>query len=207
METLMAGERIMEALEIGISDLAMMQEYRAAKESQPKLAPPPRNALYVALGGVNAEKHVLDTVQKIKAASLQDALLVLPFDKAVDMLTFLDIWAARVRLFLGDSLGVSLTCVQEWNIPLTCRILFFILKTHHKQIVASKTMRNMLDNVRGHLRAALKHQKDEMGFNLAAVRYIKSGVDAKKSKNFMDEEEYKEMEERNKKKRGFASLA
>jgi len=129
-------------------------------------------------------------VQKIKAASLQDALLVLPFDKAVDMLTFLDIWAER-----------------EWNIPLTCRILFFILKTHHKQIVASKTMRNMLDNVRGHLRAALKHQKDEMGFNLAAVRYIKSGVDAKKSKNFMDEEEYKEMEERNKKKRGFATLA
>lgn len=68
-------------------------------------------------------------------------------------------------------------------------------------------MRNMLDSVRGHLRAALSRQKDEMGFNLAAVRYIKGGVDARKSKNFLDEEEYRAMEDKNKKKRGFATLA
>jgi U3 small nucleolar RNA-associated protein 12 len=93
----MAGEKIMEALELGINDLGLMKEYHTAKESQSNLAPPPRNALYVALGGISAEKHVLDTVQKIKAASLQDALLVLPFNRAVDMLTFLDIFAERVR--------------------------------------------------------------------------------------------------------------
>lgn len=92
----MAGERIMEALELGIEDLALMKEYRLAKESQPNLAPPPRNALYIALGGISAERHVLDTVQKIKAASLQDALLVLPFDKVVSLLTFIDIWAQNV---------------------------------------------------------------------------------------------------------------
>lgn len=46
-----------------------------------------------------------------------------------------------------------------------------------------------------------------MGFNLAAVRYIKNGVDVKKSKNFMDEEEYRGYEEKNTKKRGFANLA
>lgn len=68
-------------------------------------------------------------------------------------------------------------------------------------------MRNMLDSVRGHLRAALNRQKDEMGFNLAAVRYIKGGVDAKKTKNFMDEEEYRAMEDKSRKKRGFATLA
>lgn len=96
METLMAGEKIMEALEIGIDDLAMMKEYRAAKESQPNLAPPPRNAQYIALGGVSAEKYLLEVVERIKAASLQDTLLVLPFSKAVDMLAFLDIWAERV---------------------------------------------------------------------------------------------------------------
>ncbi|KAI5793511.1 hypothetical protein FPQ18DRAFT_170335 [Pyronema domesticum] len=189
-ETLKDGEKIMEALELGIEDLALVKEWKLAKESQSNLAMPPRNAQYIALGGVSAEKYLLDVVQRIKAASLQDALLVLPFDKAVDMLTFLDIWAEK-----------------EWNIPLTCRVLFFILKTHHKQIVASKTMRSMLDSVRAHLRAALKHQKDEMGFNLAAVRYIKNGVDVKKSKNFMDEEEYRGYEEKNTKKRGFANLA
>lgn len=90
---------------------------------------------------------------------------------------------------------------------LTCRVLFFILKTHHKQIIASRTMRQMLDNVRTHLRAALQHQKDEMGFNLAALRFIKMGVDERKTKNFVDEDEYKEMEERSRKKRAFATLA
>lgn len=92
----MAGERILEALELGINDLALMKEYCLAKEARPNLAPPPRNALYIALGGISAEKHVLDTVKKIKAANLQDALLVLPFDKVVSLLTFLDIWAERV---------------------------------------------------------------------------------------------------------------
>jgi U3 small nucleolar RNA-associated protein 12 len=65
----------------------------------------------------------------------------------------------------------------------------------------------MLDSVRGHLRTALKHQKDEMGFNLAALRYLKSSASAKKSKDFMDEEEFREMEERSKKKRAYANLA
>ena len=95
-ETLMAGERIIEAIQLGIEDYHMMQEYAAAKKANPNLAPPPRNALYIALGGISAERHVLDTIQKVKAASLQDALLVLPFDKVIDLLTFINIWADRV---------------------------------------------------------------------------------------------------------------
>lgn len=98
-ETLKDGEKIMEALELGIEDLALVKEWKLAKESQSNLAMPPRNAQYIALGGVSAEKYLLDVVQRIKAASLQDALLVLPFDKAVDMLTFLDIWAEKARFF------------------------------------------------------------------------------------------------------------
>jgi U3 small nucleolar RNA-associated protein 12 len=104
-------------------------------------------------------------------------------------------------------ISVANAARQEWNIPLTCRLLFFILKTHHKQLVATKTARTMLDNVRAHLRAALKHQKDEMGFNLAAVRYIQSSVTARKTKDFIDEEEYKNFAANASKKRGFATLA
>jgi len=115
----------MEALELGIHDLGLMKAYYAAKESTPNIAMPPRNALYIALGGISAEKHVLDVVKKIKAANLQDALLVLPFDKAVDMLTFLDIWAERVcllsvecmRLIADTDLGM------EYPPHLSCPLL------------------------------------------------------------------------------------
>jgi U3 small nucleolar RNA-associated protein 12 len=68
-------------------------------------------------------------------------------------------------------------------------------------------MRVMLDNVRTNLRAALKHQKDQMGYNLAAVKFVKSGVEAAGNSEFVDEEAFKETEERGRKKRGFASLA
>lgn len=186
----MAGERLMEALDAGIADLALLREYAQAKATRPNLAPPARNPVFVALGNISAEKHVLTTAQRIKASHLQDALLVLPFEKVVSFLTFLDIWAQK-----------------EWHISLTCRILFFLLKTHHKQIVASKTMRAMLDSVRANLRAALRHQKDEMGFNLAAVKFVKSGVDQRGVSEYVDEEAFKMQEERATKKRGFATLA
>lgn len=90
---------------------------------------------------------------------------------------------------------------------LTSRILFFLLKTHHKQLVATKTARPMLDSIRLNLRQALKHQKDEMGYNLAALRYVKQGLKGLTERDLIDEDEIKEAEERGRKKRGFASLA
>lgn len=169
-ETLMGGEKIMEALDLGMEDLEVMREWRAIKASNPNAAPPSRNPLYMALNHVSAEHHVLNTVQKIPAAALQDALLVLPFSKIPALFTFLNIWANR-----------------EWNVPLTCRILFFMLKTHHRQIIASKTMRPMLDGIRSSLRRVLARQKDEMGFNLSALQFIGGQVREQSTSDYVDE--------------------
>ncbi|KAL1970448.1 hypothetical protein VTN77DRAFT_4092 [Rasamsonia byssochlamydoides] len=175
--TLMAGEKIMEALDLGMEDLQRMREWKELKARQPNAAPPARNALYVALGNISAERHVLNVVQKIPAASLQDALLVLPFSKLPALFTFLDIWASR-----------------QWEIPLTCRVLFFMLKTHHRQIVASKMMRPMLDRIRTTLRRVLAKQKDEMGFNLAALQYIGTQVRENSSKDYVDVDTWEEQQ-------------
>lgn len=194
VETLMAGEKIAEALELGIVDLEVVQEWNDAKASQPKLAPPDRDPLYLAFGNVSAEAHLFNVIQKIKAAALQDALLVLPFDKVTSLFTFLRLWTER-----------------QWNMPLTCRILFFMLKTHHRQIVASKMMRPMLDDIRQHLRTALQRQKDEMGFNLAALRFVGNKVREKGRKEYVDEatweQEEEEMVRKGEKKRGFVHVA
>ncbi|KAI9813074.1 MAG: hypothetical protein M1827_004294 [Pycnora praestabilis] len=192
VETLMAGEKIAEALEIGIADLSIIQEWEEARTSQPNIALPARNPLFLALSNISAELHVLIVVQKIKAAALQDALLVLPFDKVIALFTFLSIWASK-----------------EWNMPLTCRILFFMLKTHHRQIIASKTMRPLLDGIKGKLRRALQRQKDEMGFNLAALRFIGNGVRERGTRDYVDEETWEEQEESGKgrKKRGFVDVS
>jgi len=190
VETLMAGERIAEALEIGVADLEVIKEWERTKATQSNIAPPARNPLFLALGGISAEAHVLSVLQKIKAAALQDALFVLPFAMIPMLFTFLDIFATK-----------------SMNIPMTCRILFFMLKTHHKQIVASKSMKILLDGIRGNLRRALQRQKDEMGYNLAALRMIGLQVKERAVKDYVDEETWEEEDARQQKKRGFIQIA
>lgn len=190
VETLMAGERIAEALELGMTDLNTIREWEEARQINPNIAPPQRNPIFVALGNIPAETYVLNTLQKIKPASLHDALLVLPFSTIPSLLTFLNLFAQR-----------------ELNVPLTCRILFFVLKTHHKQIVASRTMRATLEKVRANLRAALRRQKDEMGFNIAALKVVSMQLRDKSVREYVDETWEEKEKEKGVRKRAFASLS
>ncbi|KAL3964117.1 hypothetical protein ACCO45_001121 [Purpureocillium lilacinum] len=189
-ETLMAGERIQEALEMGMADLNLMKEYEAAKLSDPNAMPPQRNPVFLALGNISAEEHVMSVLQKIKASALHDALLVLPFATVPILFTFLNLFALR-----------------SMNMPLTCRILFFMIKTHHRQIVASRTMKTMMDGIRANLRAALKRQKDEMGVNIAALKVVGMQIRDKSVKEYVDETWEDESAERSAKKRAFMHVA
>lgn len=191
VSTLIAGEKIAEAFELGVPDLALMREYNIAKSTNPALAPPPRHPILLAHSNVSAESYVFSVVSRIPAAGLQDALLVLPFSQVPALFTFLAIWAEK-----------------GWNLPLVCRVLFFMLKTHHKQIVASKELRVLLEGVRGGLRKALAEQKDLMGFNLAALRVIGSRVKESEIKGFVGGEETGTFEdEKGRRKRGFIEVS
>ncbi|KAJ3948248.1 beta transducin [Colletotrichum fioriniae] len=190
VETLMAGERIAEALEIAIADLNLLQEWEDAKKTNPSAPAPQRNPIFVALGNITAEAYVMSVLGRIKASALHDALLVLPFASVPMLFTFLNVFAQR-----------------SMNIPLTCRILFFMLKTHHRQIVASRTMRGMLDGIRANLRAALKRQKDEMGFNIAALKVVGMQIQERSVKDYVDENWDDGDESRAVKKRAFVQVS
>ncbi|KAF2675016.1 WD40 repeat-like protein [Microthyrium microscopicum] len=153
--TLTAGEKIMEALELGMEDLATVQAWERQKAVNPKMAPPQRDPLFMALGFISAERHVLNTFAKIPAAQLQDALLVLPFSVLPALLTFISIWVTKQR-----------------DVTLVCRVLFFMIKTHQKQIVTSRELKASLETIRRELRATLGEVKDVLGFNLAALKCI-----------------------------------
>lgn len=191
VETLMAGERIAEALELGMADLNALRDWEEAKLSNPNTAPPQRSPIFMALGGISAEEHVMAVLQRIKASALHDALLVLPFATVPLLFTFLDRFAAR-----------------SMNIPLTCRILFFMLKTHHRQVVASRTMRAMLDDIRTNLRRALRRQKDEMGYNVAALKVVGMQMQEMSVKDYVDEKwDEEEDQSRAARKRAFVHVA
>ena len=145
VQTLMAGEKIVEALEMGMEDVT--------------------HPIFVTNNDVTASAYVLGVFRKIPPASLHDALLVLSFSQLPALFTFLAIWAS-----------------DESDIPLTCRVLMFIIKTHQKQLVSNKLMKVIVEGVRDVLRSALMRQKDELGFNLAGTRILQRRlVDIKES--------------------------
>ncbi|EXJ90989.1 hypothetical protein A1O1_04096 [Capronia coronata CBS 617.96] len=191
-QTLMAGEKIAEALEVGLEDLGLMRQYEQAKRTNPKVAMPQRDAVFLANNNVSASVYVLGVFQKVPSASLQDALLVLSFSQLPALFTFLALWAAEGR-----------------NIPLTCRILFFMLKVHQKQIVSSRTMRVMLEDLRDKFRHVLEQQKHDLGFNLAGLRVLGRRVQELGESDYVDESTWQDgpQEERNRGiKRGFVSV-
>ncbi|KAK7061634.1 WD-repeat-containing protein [Favolaschia claudopus] len=173
-ETLMAGERIIEALDLADAERAVFQEYEDAMSrlgpDAMRLAPPPRNAVLAAYD-LEPEAWVLRVVERVQNTALQDALLVLPFGKVVSLMNYLNIWAQR-----------------DWNITLVSRIIFFLLKTHHHQIVTNRIMRTALIPLRKHLRSALLRQKEIIGYNLAALQYIRRRNESERVAEFYEEE-------------------
>jgi len=101
-ETLMAGEKIMEALDVADADLALLAEFEAAKsalnEAQISALPAPARNPLLAMQGLEAEAYVLQVIEKVPPTALQDALLVLPFNNVLSLMRYLNEWARRVRI-------------------------------------------------------------------------------------------------------------
>ncbi|KAF8826648.1 hypothetical protein HHX47_DHR5000056 [Lentinula edodes] len=174
-ETLMAGERIMDALDLADGERRIFREYeetmsRTTEDDAVKLQPPPRNPVLAAYD-LEPEAYVLKVVEKVHSTALHDALLALPFSKVISLMEYLNIWAQK-----------------NWNIILVSRIIFFLLKAHHHQIVANRIMRTSLIPLRKHLRTALQRQKEVIGYNLAALQYLRRRDQTERVAHFFEEE-------------------
>lgn len=98
----MAGEQIMEALDLADSERNLFKVYedekaRLSEEEAAKLPLPPRNAILSAYD-LEPEAWVLRVVEKVQSTALQDALLVLPFGKVISLMIYLNLWAEKVCL-------------------------------------------------------------------------------------------------------------
>jgi U3 small nucleolar RNA-associated protein 12 len=99
-ESMMAGERIMEAIELADADLAATKAYEEEKikmgEMGGSLPKPTRHPELATKGDITPVAFVMGVLRKIPAASMEDALLVLPFRQVVSLLGYLDEWALAV---------------------------------------------------------------------------------------------------------------
>ncbi|KAJ2506307.1 beta transducin, partial [Coemansia sp. RSA 2049] len=190
METLKAGERIMEALDLADEEMRKWDAYEEQKRKMPHIAPvPPETNPILQFERISHETYVLRTIERVRAAELDDALLVLPFSRVLSLMTYIDIWAQR-----------------GWNTPLVCRVLFFLLKTHQNQVVATQTMRGQLNSIRQHLRTGVNTQRNQIGYNLAALRSLRSDWEANATAEFFGEQEIQSILDGQLKKRKFTGL-
>lgn len=111
MESLKSGEKIMEACQVYVEEVASWSVYKTSldawkasgkKEGQP--VPPSRNPWIIAMGklDISPEEYVLKVIEKVRSAELEEALLVLPFEKVVLLLEIITKWVKKVRyLFIS----------------------------------------------------------------------------------------------------------
>ncbi|KAF2222441.1 WD40-repeat-containing domain protein [Elsinoe ampelina] len=188
--TLTYGERIMEALEICKTDRAAVQEWEQQRETNPNIAPPQRNLLFTALGGISAEQHVLNTIAKVPTAALNDSLLLIPFSTLPVLFSFL------------------VTFFQRRMQPeLSWRVFYFLLQAHNNQLVASKQLKTIMADVLAAYGQWIDDQKSVLGFNAAALAVMGREVREGEVRGLEDEEEEMKRLERGRRKRGFASVA
>ncbi|EGP87272.1 uncharacterized protein MYCGRDRAFT_93412 [Zymoseptoria tritici IPO323] len=190
--TLTHGEKIMEALEAGLTDLELMRGYERDKLRNAKMAVPQRNPIFLALGNISAEEHVLRILRRVPAPALNDALLVIPFSTLPTLFTFLGIFLQK-----------------RMQPELAWRITYFMLQAHMTQIVASKQLKGILTDVYEAYEQWQEEEQRVMGFNLAGLEIMsREAREIETDMGYVDEpvEEDRGLE-KGRKKRAFASMA
>ena len=191
-ETLVASERIMQALELADKDRELMTSFEETKARLPEaersqLPFPTRDAVLMSLD-MSADAYILKEIEAISSSALMDAILVLPFDKVVSLIHYLQLWAESVSTIIFYLDNLSLTSEQDKNVTLVSRLMFVLLKVHHRQIVANRVLRQTLFGLRNGLRRSLLRQKSAIGYNLAALNHLRRTNEAQRTAEFFEEE-------------------
>ncbi|CAH7666512.1 hypothetical protein PPACK8108_LOCUS866 [Phakopsora pachyrhizi] len=166
-ETLMSGERIIEALILAAEDLESSKQYRIAKKlinddkAAEKLAPPARNPIFHALDNISAHAYVLKIIQNVPRPALEDALLVLPFAQVTMLFEHIEFWVEK-----------------ELMLSLVCRVLFFLLRTHESQITSTGSLKLRISSIKTLLEGKLKRQKEMIAYNSEAIRLLKKSIES-----------------------------
>ncbi|KAL3231055.1 U3 small nucleolar RNA-associated protein 12 [Nakaseomyces bracarensis] len=201
VESLKSGEKLMEALDIGITEISAMEQYKEdmkqwnKKKTGMQPEKPQGNALLIALKK-SPENYILETLGKIKPSQIEDALLVMPFSYILKFLKFIDVITSNKSLL-------------QKHLPLICRNLFFIVKSNYKELVAQKNvdLKLQITRVKNELRSTLKSNVDELGFNIEGMKFVKQQWELNHHFEFTDDYEQQEFEKKTATKRVFGTLA
>ncbi|CAD1810837.1 WD domain, G-beta repeat family protein [Candida parapsilosis] len=196
METLKAGEKLMEALDIGIEDLEATRAYELELKTNKHAIRPTPNAALLAFNMTGPE-YVLDTLIKIKPSQLDDALVVLPFSYSLKLLQVMEIWTNK------ENISRNVT-----RLSLICKVLFDIVSSNSKELIHQKDphIKNQLIAVKQQLRDNISKTSTKLGVNTQGLRFIKQQWKLTHSQEFIDEEEQRQYNDKHAIKRSYKTI-
>ncbi|KAJ2945917.1 hypothetical protein O0L34_g4833 [Tuta absoluta] len=157
-----AADSIMECLSVG----AEYKQQLAEARGQPVQAP----VLMTAYNAASAEEFLLETVARIRASDLEEALLLLPFSAACEVLKMLPTLLDR-----GD------------RAELLCRLAVFLVRVHHAPLVANHALLKHMIQVQAKANMRLAELRDMVGFNVQALRWAAREAEAAASEQLFRE--------------------
>ncbi|XBW36294.1 hypothetical protein QEN19_001883 [Hanseniaspora menglaensis] len=186
MESLKAGERLMSALDLGITEIENWDNYneQMAKwninkaTSGPQPMKPSQNPILMAIRKT-PEEYILETLLKIKSSQLEDALLAMSFSYTLRFLKFIN------RLLSND-----IKLIQHLQILI--RVLTFIIRNNYRELTSQRdpTLKLELQQVQLKLRQAIKGNINDLGFNLKGLRIASNEWNNMHNLSYLDEDEY-----------------
>lgn len=202
-ETLKAGEKLMEALDIGTEDLdaseayeLQLQQFKSKKPGVMNPQKPTPHSILLAFG-MSGSEYVLHTMTKIRSAHIEDALLVMPFSYTLKLLRFMEIWTNR------ENITKNLV-----NLQLICKVLFFVVRTNANELVNQRDakIKAHLMKVKQQLRDELSKASNQLGYNTQGLKFKRTQWKLHHETEFIDEAEQREHEEKKAVKRSFATV-
>lgn len=134
---------------------------------------------------MSAEKYVLHVMNRVRNSELEESLLTLPFSKVDHLFSIILNWLKN-----------------QWNSDLALKTIFFLLATHHKQIVTTSLMKKTLILIKDQVKVTTSETNDIIGFNMAALLHLKREIQGRKVVGFggdlpsaLEEEETREKKE------------
>lgn len=173
LETVGAADQIIDAIDIATSEEEKLKEYAEDAKHNPSAKAPPPNPLLL---GRNPSAYVLSVVSGVRSSDLEQALLLLPFNDALKLLSYVLLWLEHSS-----------------NVELLCRIATLLLRLHMQQLMSTPAAKPALVKLQHILRTRVQDLKDVMGYNLAALNYLQAGLKLSTGGFEPPEEELEEM--------------
>jgi len=183
LESVKGAERVLEALKVLGDEAERRDEHakahalwqsRRAAHAAGKAPEPGKAPLLVPnllLLGLDEGAYLLKALASVRAAELEQALLLLPFGAATALL--------RRLLPMLEAAPPA---------ELMARCALFVLKVHHKQLVANGSLVALLHRLDAALGGRLRREQALIGYNLAALGLLRQAVEEHSEKGALFEE-------------------